>query len=102
MKTAVETVGALRYKLRVMGVSLEGPCHIKVDNMSVVHNCSNPASQLKKKSNSIAYHYVRERMSGKHPVGRVSYIPTEENLADVGSKVLSGELMRRMIDQILF
>ena len=102
LKTAVETVEGLRYKLRMMGIRLEGPCHIKVDNMSVVHNCSNPASQLKKKSNSIAYHYVRERMSGKHPVGRVSYIPTQENQADGGSKVLSGELKRKLMEEILY
>ena len=28
------------------------------DNMSVVHNCSKPESTLKKKPNSIAFHYV--------------------------------------------
>jgi hypothetical protein len=28
--------------LRMMGVMLDGPCHIKGDNMSVIHNCSNP------------------------------------------------------------
>ena len=61
MKTAVEMIEGLRYKLRMMGIPLDGKTFVKADNMSVIHNCSNPASQLKKKSNSIAYHYIRER-----------------------------------------
>ena len=44
----------------MMGVPLDGPAYVKADNMSVVHNCSTPASMLKKKSNSIAYHYIRD------------------------------------------
>ena len=45
----------------MMGIPLDGYAHIKVDNMSVVRNTSVPESTLKKKSNSIAYHYVREK-----------------------------------------
>jgi len=61
MKTAVEMVEGLRYKLRMMEVPIDGPCNVKADNMSMGRNSSAPESQLKKKSNSIAYHYVRER-----------------------------------------
>ena len=42
MKTAVELIEGLRYKLRMMGVPLDGATFVKADNMSVVHNCSNP------------------------------------------------------------
>jgi hypothetical protein len=77
MKTAVELTEGLRYKLRMMGVPVDGPTRILADNMSVVHKCSNPASQLKKKSNSIAYHYVRERAA--MDVVSVAYIKTTEN-----------------------
>jgi len=60
MKTAMEMVEGLRYKLRMMGVPIDGPCNVKADNMSMVRNSSVPESQLKKKSNLIAYHYVHE------------------------------------------
>ena len=63
MKTAVEMAEGLRHKLRIMGVPINGPCenNVKADNMSMVRNSSIPESQLKKKkSNSIACHYVRE------------------------------------------
>lgn len=63
MKTAVELIEGIRYKLRMMGVPIEDPAIIKGDNMSVIKNSSIPESVLKKKSNSVAYHYVRERES---------------------------------------
>ena len=102
MKTAMELVEGLRYKLRMMGVVLDGPCHIKADNMSVVQNCSNPESRLKKKSNSIAFHYVRERCSGPCPVGRVSYVNTLLNLADMLTKSQPGPVRKRLAVKVLF
>jgi hypothetical protein len=60
MKNGIETCRGPRYKLRMMGVSLSGPTFVYGDNMSVVHNTQRPESVLKKKSNSICYHSVRE------------------------------------------
>ena len=100
MKTAVELVEGLRYKLRMMGVALDGPAYIKADNMSVVHNSSNPASQLKKKSNSIAFHYTRERMAAR--VASVFYTPSAENLADMLTKSQPGEVRRKLAERVLF
>ena len=100
MKTAVELIEGLCYKLRMMGVPLEGPTHILADNMSVVHNCSNPNSQLKKKSNSIAYHYVRERVAVG--VCYISYVPSADNLADMLTKTQPGEVRGRLAKQVLY
>ena len=100
MKTAVELIEGLRYKLRMMGVPLEGTAQVFADNMSVVHNCSNPASQLKKKSNSIAYHYVRERAA--MDVVSVAYVKTSENLADMLTKTQPGAVRKRLADQVLY
>ena len=100
MKTAMELIEGLRYKLRMMGVPLDGPAHIRADNMSVVHNTSNPASTLKKKSNSIAYHYCRERVA--QGVAVVGYTPSAQNLADMLTKSQPGEVRRRLASQVLF
>ena len=59
----MEVLQGLRYKLRMMGVPIEGPTHMYGDNMSTIHNTQHPESQLKKKSNSICYHAVREAMA---------------------------------------
>ena len=100
MKNAVEMVEGLRYKLRMMGIAVEGRTFVKADNMSVIHNCSNPASQLKKKSNSIAYHYVRERCAAG--VRGITYVPTQDNLADMFTKSQPGEVRKRLAEKVLF
>ena len=44
----------------MMGIPVLGPVYISGDNQSVLANSTVPESQLKKKSQSIAYHFVRE------------------------------------------
>ena len=51
---------ALSYKLRIMGVPIDGPTYMFCDNMSVFYNTTALESMLKTKSNAIAYHAVRE------------------------------------------
>ena len=46
-----------------MGVPIEGPTHMYVDNISTIHSTQHPESQLKKKSNSISCHAVREAVA---------------------------------------
>ena len=60
MKQCCEYVRGLRYKLRMMGISCEDPTFIYGDNQSVLANTTIPNSTLKKKSRSIAYHFVQE------------------------------------------
>ena len=63
MKLCCEYLRGLRYKLRMMGIPVIGPVYIYGDNQSVLCNTSIPESQLKKKSQSIAYHFIREGCS---------------------------------------
>ena len=58
LKVGIEMLRGLRYKLRMMGIPLDGHAHVRCDNMSVVSNSSKPESTLKKRSNAVAYHYV--------------------------------------------
>ena len=88
LKTGMEANCALRYKLQMMGVPVDGPTYVFCDNMSVVHNTSSPESTLKKKSNAIAYHAVRESV----PMGEMlfAFIKSDANIADIMTKVLPG------------
>ncbi|KAL7460631.1 hypothetical protein ACHAXS_001075 [Conticribra weissflogii] len=88
MKTGVDTLRGLRYKLRMMGVDIDGATHVYGDNMSVIKNTSLPESTLKKKSNAVCYHAVRE--SGAMGETLMTHIPGAENPADLMTKVLSG------------
>jgi len=60
MKTCCEYIPGLRYKLRMMGIPVNLPTFIFGDNRSVLINSLKPDSSLKKKSSSIAFHFVRE------------------------------------------
>ena len=48
MKTAVETIEGLRYKLRMFGIPVEGPANIYCDNEAVTKNTQIPESTLKR------------------------------------------------------
>ena len=91
MKVGIETVRGIRYKLRMMGVPISGPTYIYGDNMSVIHNTQKPESTLKKKSNAICYHTVRESCAmGESLTG---HIDSRDNLADIATKIIpSGQL----------
>eukprot|EP00804_Cyclotella_cryptica_P015125 CCRYP_000688-RA/>CCRYP_000688-RA protein AED:0.22 eAED:0.24 QI:0/0/0/0.8/1/1/5/0/1053 len=54
LKHGMERLRGLRYKLRMMGVSISGPSYIYGDNMSVIHNTQRPESTLKKRATPFA------------------------------------------------
>ena len=95
LKHATEKAKGLRYKLRMMGVHVDGPATIRCDNMSVVNNTTAPESTLKKKSNSIAYHFCREAVAAG--IIRVAYENTLTNLADVLTKCQPATIRQRLI-----
>jgi hypothetical protein len=99
MKNGIETCRGLRYKLRMMGVALSGPIFVYGDNMSVVHNTQRLESILKKKSNSIFYHAVRESAAmGKSIIG---HVPSVENPDDICTKVVPGGQKRNHLIRLL-
>jgi hypothetical protein len=88
MKSCCEYLRGLRYKLRMFGVPVESPAYVFGDNQSVLSNSSNPHSVLKKKSSSIAYHFVREGVAKNE--WRTTYLNTHLNPADLCTKSLPG------------
>lgn len=103
MKQATEYVRGLRYKLRMLGIPVEDPAFVFGDNQSVLANTSNPASTLKKKSNAICYHFVREGCAAGEWI--TAYINTHLNVADMFTKPLpSGEkrwsFVRRLLHHV--
>ena len=86
MKTAVEQIEALRYKLRMFGVPLEGPTNIFCDNESVFKNESIPDSTLKKKHTSICYHRSKEAVAAG--MVRIAKEGTTTNLSDLFTEQL--------------
>ena len=100
LKVGVEMLKGLRYKLRMMDIPLDGHAHVRVDNMSVVYNSSLPESTLRKKSNSVAYHFVRENVA--NGTCKIAFEPSKTNLADLLTKIQTGPERTRLAQMILF
>ena len=76
-----------------MGIPVTEPCFVMGDNQSVLSNISVPNSMLKKKSNSIAYHFIREGTAKDEC--RFQYIKSAENPADILASAIAGEIDRK-------
>ena len=100
MKHCTEYIRGLRFKLRMMGITINGPTFVYGDNQSVLANTTGPDSSLKKKSNSIAFHFVREGTARDE--WRTAYIESDENTSDLLTKCLpSGEKRRKFGGRLL-
>ena len=100
MKQCCEYTRGLRYKIRMMGIGVDGTAHIFGDNKSVLVNSSIPTSVLKKKSNSIAFNFVREGCAANE--WRVAYVNTHDNVADLLTKPLTNGAKRRTLIDMIF
>ena len=99
-RMAVELIMEYRYRLRMLGVPIEGPAVLFGDNNSVILNTTLPSSQLKKKHNAIAYHRVREAIAAK--IVRFIKIATQDNLADVLTKPIPTNDFLNKVHPVLF
>ena len=100
MKTAVEQVESLRYKLRMFGVPLEGPTNMFCDNEAVFKNASIPDSTLKKKHTSICYHRCREAVASC--TVRVAKEGTLTNLSDLFTKPMPQANREAILDRFTY
>ena len=99
LRIAIELIIEYRYKLRMMGIPIEGASQVLCDNKSVVLSTSLPSSTLKKKHNALAYHRVREAVAAG--IVKVSHIPGTENVADILTKPTDGPTFRKHLKSML-
>ena len=100
MKNAVEMIEALRYKLRMFGVPIDGPTNIFCDNEAVYKNTSLPESTLKKKHHAISYHRCREAVAAG--TVRVAKEGTKTNLSDLFTKLLPQPRREELLDKFTY
>jgi len=98
LKTSIDLVEALRYKLRMFGIPLDGSTIVFCDNESVVLSATHPESTIKKKHVSIAYHCCREaQAAGFIKIGSIRGM---DNVADILTKLLPGPRLRQLMEYI--
>jgi hypothetical protein len=89
-----------RYKLRMLGIEINTPTVLLIDNQSVIANTTLPSSTIKKKHNSIAYHRMREAVAAG--IIKVGYIHTKSNLADILTKPIGPADYWRLLTEPLY
>ncbi len=99
-RIAVDLILSMRYKLRMLGLTLEHSSMMVGDNMSVVLNTTIPSSSLKKKHLACNYHRVREAVAAR--IIDYGHIPSEANLADIATKPLPRPVFERLTSMYLF
>ncbi|CAJ1963878.1 unnamed protein product, partial [Cylindrotheca closterium] len=82
----ITNIDSLASFARMMGIPVEGPVFIYGDNQSVLANTTIPESQLKKKSQSIAYHFICEGVARDE--WRTAHVSTHDNESDLFTKLL--------------
>ena len=100
MKHGMETLHGIQYKLRIMGVPIEEPLYIYGYNMLVIHNTQKPGSTMKKKSNSIFYHTMRDIVATVESL--TNHIPTGDSFAYLLTKVLYGRKRRYPMINLIY
>ena len=88
----------LCYKLRMMGVPIDGPCNVFCDNEAVTSSTMKAENTLKKKHLSIAYHKSREAVAAG--IMLVFFERTGSNHADLFTKVLHKLERRKLMGYI--
>ena len=84
----------------MMGIPVVDPTFIFGNNQSMLASTNMPKSMLKKKTQSIAYHFVPEGCDRDE--WRTAYISTHENVADILTKPLpSGEKRWKFVRMLL-
>jgi hypothetical protein len=100
MKTAIDMIEGLRYKLRMMGIPIFGPTSVFCDNESVVKNSTTPESTLKKHHNAITYHRAREAQAAN--IICVAWESGDTQIADLLTKLMPGPRLKDLIGYLLW
>ena len=95
MKVGVEMVEVMRYKLRMLGIPLDGSAKVFFDNEELYKNTVKPESTLIKKNHSISYNQCRESVAAKVII--IAQHETGKNMFDLFTNFLTIERIRFLL-----
>ena len=94
-RIAVESIIDFRYRLRMLGVPLDGSSMLFGDNQSMIMNTTVPGSALKKRHSAVAYHQIREAVASG--IVNIIHCRSETNLSDILTKPLGPQTFQRLV-----
>ena len=85
-------VAWLQMLLGDLGIQVQTPVVIYCDNLSSIQLARNPVFHARMKHIKVHYHFIRERvLTGDI---ELTYVRTNEHVADIFTKALGGEKLR--------
>jgi hypothetical protein len=100
MKIAIKMNNAIRSKLRMVGVPIEGATNLFGASASVIRNVLHPELMLSKRHNLIAYHKCREACACG--LKRVAHEPGKANFLGGLNKILTGTPLQNFVTSVFY
>ena len=100
MNNAVEIIEALRYKLPIFGVLIDGSTNIFCDNGAVCVKTTRPESTLSNNHHSIDYYRAEKAVTGE--TVRVSKEHTSTNMADLFTKMMAAPKREVLLEKFTY
>ena len=100
MQAATQEAKVIRNILRLFGIPLDGPTLLFGDNLGVVQQASFVDADLTKRHVAISYHLVWEAIVAG--IILPYWIGTEENLADILTKLLTPTAFIKLCHEIFW
>jgi hypothetical protein len=98
LRTTSDEIIAMRYLLQSLGVVVP-IARVYGDNEGVVRSSTLEETQLKARHNILNFHRIRQCIAAG--IMELSHISSDENIADVFTKMLSGRQFEHLIGQII-
>ena len=100
LRVATDLIVSFRYKLRMMGIPVDGPAQVFCDNESVWKNAAIAESKLRKKHNTICFHRVRECVASG--IIFPFKVESRHNLSDILTKSLPVQSRLHLRSSIMY
>jgi hypothetical protein len=92
LSEAVKEIIFVVQLLRDIGIRVETPVIVKVDNIGAIHMAENVTSGSRTRHIDIRTKFVREYNSGTDPLIKIIFCKSEDNISDICTKNLTREL----------
>jgi hypothetical protein len=81
-----------------VGIPIQLPLYLLVDNQSAIHIAENPIFHARTKHIEVRHHWIREKIEDE--LLEIEYIPTTDQVADIFTKALGAEKFLKFRDAL--
>ena len=90
---AVKEIPFVIQILEFLGIEVEKPVEVMVDNVGAIYMSQNQVSSRRTRHMDTRYHYVNDLQDDG--MIKVKFVRSEENVSDVATKNVTSDVMRR-------